>query len=109
MAINPRLFVLVTLPTFVFMDEKNMPGASWAQRREEFAKFAESHDIAEQGLDVELRQLSRKHHFGQPSTKGSSLELSALKAEPRQQDTNSKSNSKAIFAIASGNELGLTL
>jgi hypothetical protein len=69
----------------------DMPGASWAQRREEFAEFAESHDIAEQGLDVELRQLSRKHQFGKPSTKGYSLEPSALKAEPGQQDTNSKS------------------
>jgi hypothetical protein len=86
------------------MDEKNMPGASWAQRREEFAKFAESHDIAEQGLDVELRQLSRKHHFGKPSTKESSLEPSALKAEPRQQDTNSKSSFKANDAFFISNK-----
>jgi hypothetical protein len=79
-----------------------MPGASWNQRREEFAEFAESHDIAEQGLDVELRQLSRKHQFGKPPTKGSSLEPSALKTEPRQQETNSKSifNSNDAFSIS---------
>jgi hypothetical protein len=79
-----------------------MSGASWTQRREEFAEFADSHDIAEQGLDVELRQLSRKHQLGKPSTKGSSLELSALKTEPRQQETNSKSifNSNDAFSIS---------
>jgi hypothetical protein len=68
-----------------------MPGSLWFQRRGDFADFADSHDIAEQGLNVELRQLSRSSSSWETATEGCIQKLSILPGAPTGKEPKSKS------------------
>jgi hypothetical protein len=68
-----------------------MPGASWGQRRGDNSDFLDTHDIAEQGLNVELRQLSRSSQSCETDPEGCNQTQSVLRAASSGKQLKSKS------------------